>query len=145
MIQNASDAWSEEVARRDELSRVANEMGATFGSDGVDTVDNAFCATGDGGGVDPSCGASLKAMVAAGPASMTYEGIDVAVDKLLQSKGAKFREAVIDAFGEHHGDSILKAGRTKTGVVERIRTALKERLGSHERTAALLKSRDVDA
>ena len=111
---------------------------------GID-VRNAFCPTGEGGGVDPSCGSSTgkqsaeKAMAAGehGKAlkaayenhrDFTYPEINDLVDKITGPMKRAESQALAKEFG------IAKPLSSKSAAVAEIKRKIMERKGSWERT-----------
>lgn len=147
--------------RPDHLAVLLNEHGACSVADGcginvneqptllqriMTAITNAFCPTGEGGGIDTSCGgggteeksaggkaAGVKSLKSKPIAEHTYEAIDKAVNELTTASTSEVKDAIIGVFGADLGEAVIASGRTKKGMIEGLRRNLKENLANYKR------------
>jgi hypothetical protein len=101
---------------------------------------NAFCATGEGGGVDPSCGAGSDIAGADDPHEVAWEKLKTdyktltfpEIDKLVDDHIAPLPLKVLKEFAKKV-EWVSPQG-TKKQVVDNFRSAIKEMKVSYQRT-----------
>lgn len=111
-----------------------NQLLQSFYQPTVQDVVNAFCPTGEGGGVDASCspagGSGLKQLSAMGRKEVLASS-DESVQKVIASLKAMTKEKVYaeiaDAYGKDYADAIKTVSKgSKTRMIDEVHRRIKE-------------------